>query len=123
MKPFLLIFLALTCCISTAASTLLFRSKRALDSVESFTEVAQLDTSKYRQVRVQLENIDECIKKFSYCSNFGVVLTAAELPDPEIILTEATASVRFSSLIDLPPSVLRIKIKGKGLFRMYVWAD
>lgn len=107
--------------LRASGSPLVFYASKDIDST-AFVEIASLDTAKFKQVRIHIENVHEKVASRSDYSSFRVQLVAAE-KDAEVVLVSSVSEIRYSTVLDTPPSKLKVNIAGRGTFKIFIWAS
>lgn len=119
MKVVCGLFLCLIFTLHIYSSTLIFKTTKTVssDSEELFTDLALVDASKYKKIRFAVKITDR--QSMSQRVNvYGVEDTE------QFYLTGLSdINVNFSSTIEIPPTKLLFQAKGKGVYKIYIWAD
>lgn len=102
-------------------SVLVLKTVKEIDSAEP-VEIAALDASKHQRLRIAIDNTDERAKSRTDYGEFRVYVFAAD-EAKDIFIASSLADNFYSSILELPPGKIKIKISGKGKFRLFVWAS
>ena len=114
--------LIFTLVASGFASPLVFKSTKEVTSDADYVELGTIDATKYRQIRISISNVHpEALSRTDY-SVFWVRLDMIEGED-QLLFQVSREQARYSTAIETPPSHLKIRVKGKGIFKLYVWAS
>lgn len=119
---FLILLILLPASVSVA-SPLIFKTTKTIQS-ETPVEITTLDTTKYSQLRILV--INQSPKSFFVVESeeSWIYIDAIDGSDYAQILTSLIPQIKsFSSLIDTPPNACRIRIKGFGKFKVFIWAS
>jgi hypothetical protein len=118
------LFITLFFILNLYASPLIFKSKKEISTNEkTLVELGEFETEKFRQVRISVSveggNID-----YESKDNFQYFISVEGLENGEVILLQDKYnSLNLSAIIETPPTKMRVRAWGKGIFRLYVWAD
>ena len=102
-------------------SPLVFRATKEISS-EQYIEVGRFDSSKYKQLRIRIKNTDKRINSNESYRRFLVEISGIE-KQSEISVLDNEAYLDYSTIIDTPPTMTKISIKGNGTFEVFVWAS
>ncbi len=124
MKYFLSIFTALVLIFSGvqtgAAAQLVYKYSRDFKS-GTLVDFTDFDATNYGQIRIAIKRKPE-ISDSTDSADFAVAIYTFDVED-ELFIASGEATTSYTTLIDSPPSKIRIKLKGSGNFRIYVWAS
>lgn len=119
MKKIQILLLIALFNIAVYPATLIHRS--TLETKEGYTlnETPVIDTAKFRQLRVLVKKTEKpkSVEDFFYTSFYAV-----ENSEDYLILSNK-AFTEYSTVIDTPPTKIKIKISGQGKFEIFVWAS
>jgi hypothetical protein len=87
---------------------------------EVFTEFTSFGAGNSRQIRFAIKRKPE-INDTTESNAFAVAVYMFD-GEEEVFLSSSEANVSYTTIIDVPPPKIRIKLKGNGNFRIYVWA-
>lgn len=118
MKTFVLI---LVLCLTVSASPLVYKTTKDIDSPDKYVELFNLDTSKFREIRIHVS---------SSKPDFKAVIKGVEADDellmfpPHVFdISRVASTITYNTTIDTPPSKIRVFVWGTGTFKAYVWAS
>lgn len=105
------------------ASPLVFKIKKNIDSPDTAAELFTLDTTKFQRLRIYVDwSPTDTLKSPVYS-----IQVAAVEGDDEVLIHVQTVDLRnpilANILIDVPPSKLKVSIRGQGTFRAFVWGQ
>lgn len=92
-------------------SPLVFKSKVEVKT-QDITELCIFDSSKYKQIRV-------AVKFESAESSIGEITLYSVENGEEVFL----ANNSYNFLIETPPTKIKVKTKGVGTYKIFIWAD
>lgn len=120
MKLFLSTALIMLFALSAMGNPLVFKTAKDIDSPDKYVEIFTLDTSKYRDLRINIT---------SRTIDFLVIVKAVE-GDEELQLFKYHETGLHSEwpfadnwVIPSPPAKIRVYVRGKGSFKAFVWAS
>lgn len=103
------------------ASTLIFKTQKEVKTENSIVELAVVDVSKYKQVRVGVILVEP--KKFEVPK----FITVEALENEDLIFLESVGISNYkldnSKTIETPSNKIRISTMDKGTFKIFVWAS
>jgi hypothetical protein len=104
------------------ASPLIFKTSKEITG-EGLTEIALIDTSKYKQIRIYIESDADKREKLLDGQKFSVVVYAVEDNRELFLVNQYEHYVQFNKVLDCPPQQIKIKVKGATVYRVYVWGN
>lgn len=120
MKLLLSFLLILTLFAYVFSAPLIFKTTKNIETAEK-TDILELDTSKYKQIRIGItykSQRKEQPKDFDSMEIYAV----EEIEEMYLAgISVYRGDHNFSVAIDVPPEKIRIKVKGQGLYRIFVW--
>jgi hypothetical protein len=113
---FILIFSA-----NAFALPLVFKASKTIETVEDI-DLIEIDTAKYRQLRVGVVYKNQ--KKEFTRSPDRIWFYAVEDGEDFSIIGEISdgRDNSFTASIDAPPAKIKIQVRGRGLYKVFVWA-
>ena len=114
------ILVILLCAQNLLASTLVYKFSKTIDSTE-LVEFTNFDASKYKQIRITIQKKREKNESVE-SATFNAFLYAIENDEEIFVTSEENNVLHFSTVLDSPPSKIRVKLSGKGQFSIHVWA-
>lgn len=110
--------------VNSFGSPLIFKVSKEINSPRDYVEIATFDATKYKQIRVgvhfkQKEKSE--VRSFAFYSfedGTEIFLTGKPLDE---IWKEVLNSSDY--LIDSPPSKVRLKGNGIGVYKVFVWGS
>ena len=119
-NPAVLIAVLCICVVTTAHnSELIFKKEITLSDDENYIFVADINTAKFDKVKIAAISDGT-----NYRRTFVLLQTyeADEFAGESETLSFDNNSVSDSKMIELPSSILKIKAKGRGKLKIFVWA-
>jgi hypothetical protein len=102
------------------ASPLVYTVTKEIES-EGFVDLGLFDTSKYKQIRINVQRArDKSASRSDY--EFSVLIAAVE-KDTETKIVQSDGYIDFSSIVDTPPTKIKVEVRGRGTFRLFIWAS
>lgn len=124
MKLILSFILLFSLVINSFAAPLIFKTTKEIKG-NDFVELATVDTKIFNQIRVSVTaSADETISQnAANGKKFRVAIYAVE-DNKEIFLQDQNAEyVQFKTVIDTPPSKIRIKVRGETTYFVHIWGN
>lgn len=121
MRKFLGLFLLFVFAINSYSAPLIFKTTKEIDSPTQYTELGTFDVTKYKKIRITVENNDERTSTRQDYREFKFIAVGVE--DKEVFINQGIGNISYTTLVEEPPSQIRIKIAGRGKFTLYVWGS
>lgn len=131
MKILLVITLILSVVTNNFASPLILKKRLSVINLEeSSTELAVLDTAQYARIKIHLyaENNEYDRSKYPgdytkdyQAGKFEVLIEGIENED--VFRIYYTWGQHATQIVELPPAKIRISVKGRGEYKLFIWGD
>ncbi len=115
MKTLTIFILLLSFAYNSFGSPLIYKAEKKIETLGPLVEIGSCSTGKFNKIRIVITSDDIAhINKLEILGN-------AE--GDTFVLLSADFQNSTTAIIDLPPTAIKINVKGRGTFKVYVYGE
>lgn len=97
------------------ASPLVFKAVKTIQA-NDFADLTTIETGKYKQIRIAVKVKPDSVSQ-------RVNIYAVEDNQEIFLFSAMDKDLSFSTVIDVPPSKIKLSARGNGIYSIYVWGS